>query len=118
MKMKIVTSSAVFHNQVPRVSQVSLLSAASTPVLLLQTHITVVAKFYLVQQVISCLSHLTGGAKRMRNLSILFSEAREARHRAGRRKVMAERASSLTNVTFLPEPSLPEGHIPWVYGCA
>ena len=54
----------------------------------------------------------------MRNLSILFSEAREARHRAGCLKVMAERASSLTNVTFLPEPSLPEGHIPWVYGCA
>ena len=58
MKMKIVTSSAVFHNQVPRVSQVSLLSAASTPVLPLQTHITVVAKFYLAQRVISCLSLL------------------------------------------------------------
>ena len=49
MKIKIVTSSAVFHNQVPSVSQVSLLSAVLTPILPLQTHITVAAKFYLAQ---------------------------------------------------------------------
>ena len=54
----------------------------------------------------------------MRNLSILFSEVPEARHRAGCLEVTVERTSSLTNVTLLPEPSLPEGHTSWVHGCA